>query len=288
MYTTARGVIKTEGAFLGVGESVRISCPFCGAEHEKSCCITANEQGLLYVCHRAQCGARGFVSALPSGEDYVRKKERKKELKPYGYPRQKGLPEDVARAFAGKFGLELQSLGGLGLDFTDSGRIILPVLDYRGYTCGEIARAWPEWYRGVYRKRAKAIYYPMREGHSVHWPRGCAQRIHDTGGSVTLVEDYVSCIRLAEHVPCIALLGTAVDNATRADLQRLGVRKVTILLDNDATVQASKLRRELALFFDSVEVVVPPCDPKDMTDEQFDELLGRLNARTEDTRSGAA
>jgi hypothetical protein len=87
------------------------------------------------------------------------------------------------------------------------------------------------------------------------------------GGSIVIVEDMFSAIKVGRHLPTIALLGAELKGMsflTRFD-------NYLIWLDNDnATVKVkqAKIKQRLDLFGECV-IIKSPNDPKDYTDEEI-------------------
>jgi hypothetical protein len=96
-------------------------------------------------------------------------------------------------------------------------------------------------------------------------------RRHDNR-TAWLVEDIPSAVRASLFVNTVALLGTSIVDADLPEL-REHYDNVVICLDNDAIRQAIRLRTKIELMFRSVEIVVPLCDLKDMTEPQLEDFL---------------
>ncbi len=86
----------------------------------------------------------------------------------------------------------------------------------------------------------------------------------DVRSRLVLVEDIVSCIKVARHIPCMCLFGSM--------LSPVGTRfvnlfdHVTLWLDPDKYMEAIELSQQLSLFIPSVDVVYSEQDPKDYND----------------------
>jgi DNA primase len=87
------------------------------------------------------------------------------------------------------------------------------------------------------------------------------------GGTVVIVEDMFSAIKVGRHLPAIALLGTELKDMLALTM----FDKYLIWLDNDkATVKVkqAKIKRRLDLLGECA-IIKTPLDPKDYTDEEI-------------------
>lgn len=92
--------------------------------------------------------------------------------------------------------------------------------------------------------------------------------------SVILVEDIPSANKMDKHYPCVALLGTNLNDKKLDYLLRLGVNHVILALDNDATRKAIKLAKK---FMISTTILPLQKDLKDQTDEELKLIAEKLN-----------
>lgn len=92
--------------------------------------------------------------------------------------------------------------------------------------------------------------------------------------SVMLVEDIPSANKMDKFYPCVALLGTNLNDKKLDYLLSLGITHVIIALDNDATRKAIKLAKK---FMISTSILPLQKDLKDQTDEQLQEIARRLS-----------
>ena len=93
---------------------------------------------------------------------------------------------------------------------------------------------------------------------------------YNVDGIFVLVEDIISSIRVARHVQCVALLSNSIPtNAMRF----FSGKNIVIVLDNDATAHALRIKQRYSLFFNSCQVISIDKDPKNMGN---DELIHKI------------
>lgn len=97
-----------------------------------------------------------------------------------------------------------------------------------------------------------------------------------TSDTVILVEDIPSANAMDEFFPTVALLGVHLSEKKLEYLVNIGIRRVIIALDNDATRQAIRLAKR---FLITTHVLVLQKDLKDQTKEQLAELASKLKTR---------
>lgn len=256
-----RRTIKLIAAEYEVGDQTElIKCPFCngGDSGEPSFTMNIINEGVLYICYRAGCGAKGFVPNLRMGAEPVRPKQEM--TNPF-----KGdvsdLPEMVSSFLVDRFPcLTEEILHHEQIRYShDRRRILLPLFDVRGFQFGLQARSYEE--------TPKAIsYFDNLSVPKLHFPLG-----YRRGARATLVEDQFSAMILCAYgIPAIALIGTNVSDTQAEHLFNLGIRELVFYLDADAAHKAIKFQKEYSLEFRS-SVYYHRKDPKDLT---FDELQG--------------
>jgi len=94
-------------------------------------------------------------------------------------------------------------------------------------------------------------------------------------GSVCLVEDVVSAVKVSQVMDCIALGGTILKENVYSHIGMSGYSKVYIFLDPDQAGRngAEKIRKRLALLTESV-IIRGKKDPKELPIVALEELLG--------------
>lgn len=276
MYSNVRDEVKLLGADLDVDErSEHLLCPACngGRSSERTFIITRTDTGLLYKCHRASCSVKGYVSSIGSEliKGYTKRKASKPRAKPYTRDMVK-LPPEQSGWLSTQFHITIQMMEQEGWKWNEeTQRVILPIRDARHAELGHNARYWRELdTMDLISVGPKSItYWNKLDVVKYHMPL----REHRTD-TLTLVEDQPSAVRLAQDTDTLALLGTHVTNELAHTIQAMRYSRIVLALDNDATLKALKIKRELGLFYNRFDVVpLPGPDIKDMTVDEYNQFL---------------
>lgn len=270
-----RDEVKLLGADLDVDDrSEHMICPACngGRSSERTFIITRTDHGLLFKCHRASCTAYGFVRSI--GSELVkgtRPRNRRPKAKPYTRDTVP-LPPEQQGWLSTQFHISLQMLELEGWKWNDeTQRVIIPIRDIRMAELGHNARYWPE-LDGLRLGNVgpKSItYWNDLDCVKYHMPIR-----EQRGDTLTLVEDQPSAVRLAQDTDALALLGTHVTNQLAATIQSMRYSRIVLVLDNDATLKALKIKQQLGLFFNRFDVVpLEGPDIKDMTVDEYNRFL---------------
>jgi hypothetical protein len=250
---------------LEVGQSLRAICPFCNATHENSLAITRNEDGLVYVCPRAKCGARGLIPSRTTNYDphWYKQTQKTKTPKPFYYETIV-LPQSLKDMFYEKYNITEQELEENGFLYSpEIDRVVMPVYNYLGYEVGKVARSYRENFTGT-----KAInYFNDGKSHLHYVPRNMSRE-----GTITCVEDIPSAIRVARFGRAVSILGSYITYEHIVELGGL-TKEINLALDPDATHKAFKMRQQYSLYFRNFNVKVLSKDPKDMSDGEIQEEI---------------
>jgi hypothetical protein len=262
-----RDAIRIEAAMMGVGDTYRILCPFCGGGQsgERSMNITRTADGVLYNCHRAGCTSRpGFVA---SGAGEARAPQ---EREPDMYTGEL-IP---LRPVDEKFFLDAYGIVGANhwIKRTEYDEYILPIFDAdRNISGYNVRQPWPGAPLKGRPDRPKSRVYaeavrPVQSiyGHFRHLP-------------MLLVEDQLSALKAAQHANVsrsIALMGSHLDIPRVQEIAKLRPQEVLLALDKDATAKAFELAREYGLAFPRMRVVILDRDIKDTPADEINEALG--------------
>jgi hypothetical protein len=139
-------------------------------------------------------------------------------------------------------------------------RVAYPILSPTGRRRGWVLRSYEQ---GV---RPKALtFMDTGAAKTSHYRRHGSAKTY-------LVEDIPSAVRGSLYANTVSLQGTSITDDAVMELQEF-YDDIVICLDNDATVQAIKLQRDLDLFFRKVDIVVPDKDLKDMSEEELEEFM---------------
>lgn len=191
-----------------------------------------NSASGLFLC--MSCGKKGHLDqvGLPTplqSTEGVRDRLRAMTAKATG---PKTYPESWLRQFdfphpywTEERGLDAHTVARFGLGYdVQTNRMTLPLRDYRGNILGVT-------YRRLDDQRPKYINpkgYPLGRHLYGAW-------LVEEQSKVALVEGQVDAIKCwSERVPAIALMGSRLTQDQRKVLQRLGIRKVVLMLDNDS------------------------------------------------------
>lgn len=232
--------------------------------------ITRQADGVLYNCHRAACGVRGFTGTGAWTMCATGVPER--ELRPYEGEQLELEPEDAAFFFDH---YELDTPGEI-MYRTEHDEYLLPI-SWLGYERGvNVRQPWdgaPRTGR-QYQPKSKVYmhsYKPVQATYSI-LPYGMTQYTR-----VILVEDQLSAYKasLADGVELVvALMGAHLDIPRVREIAELRAREVVIALDADATSTAFKMGRDYGLAFPKVRVAILEKDLKDTKLADIPRVLG--------------
>ncbi|AAM28363.1 DNA primase [Vibrio phage VpV262] len=265
---------------LCIGErSDHLVCPCCrgGDSGERSLLVWCHADGLAYRCYRVKCGLSGKIGQ--SGYRPVSTKMRK----PKCHTRQlhpEPLPNDVLDWYLDYFwwaDAKMLRVNGVLWDETTE-RILYPIKSMTGTHEGYLARRYDDLvldksnFQGG---KAKAYYNSLPTDYKMTCMMTPLKAQFDEW--VVVVEDYPSAMRINTEIPCVALSGTSIQDATLMELVRAGKRKVCFVLDADATSKAASMVYNYGLHFEHLTFVpLFDADPKDMEDEDFDDLVDTI------------
>lgn len=222
-------------------------CPKCGGgdSREKSFNVTRKDVRLYFKCHRASCDFRGEVNLRGRGaiqvpaEQSVRRTGRER----YASLGKGALPSEVADLLLTKYGLSSrdQSRGLLRWTETHSpsgyGRLVLPILDSKGYPSGYVARKLDN--------QVGPKTLTIAEQHEGAW------YLQRSSTHLIIVEDQLSALRISRHLNAVALLGTNLSEPVLKAIKAGRYTRIFLALDSDAFPVAIKtairLRPELSL-----------------------------------------
>ena len=259
---------------LDIGETIRSAqCPFC-FKQSGDFAVTKVEDGLLYKCFRVACDSKGFIPSnlgewnnrrFTPVNSIVRKSEE--------YPFESHiitLSEYQILYLQNKFNLTNEEIILNKIKWCDkTERIIYPILSQSGNTKGYVSRYYKELSNKKYDGVKSRTYWINRSSNycNVSFPYG---NNYDVDNIFVLVEDIISSIRVARHVQCVALLSNSIPtNAMRF----FSGKNIVIVLDNDATAHALRIKQRYSLFFNSCQVISIDKDPKNMGN---DELIHKI------------
>ena len=257
--------IKEAALAFDIDETGLSICPFCRADHEVSLSVTRTDQGLLYNCFRASCGAKGFISSMVGTIPPETKDIKRKQFKEHKFTKElEQLTPHVLQMMLDQYELTEEELNGQGIKFYRAeNRIFMPVFDYRSEQFGGVAKSLT---KGV--RRFKTINYFDKESSRLSYPRGRDRRT----GSICVVEDILSAIKVGRYVRSVALLGHTISIEQIKEL-RNQTDSLILMLDADVIHKALSLKKKFGFYFRNFSVIYMSNDPKDTPSEKLKELL---------------
>jgi hypothetical protein len=266
---------KTELSYLiselEIGETIRtVRCPFCSKQNGDFA-VTRIDTGLLYKCFRVACDSRGFIpSNLGEWDNHIDLPHLSRVVKrAEEYPYESHiitLNDDQINFLKDKFELTNEELSLNKIRWCNkTERIIYPILSQNGNIKGYVSRYYKELSDKKYDGVKSRTYWINRSEnyYNVSFPH---RREYGVNNIFILVEDIVSSIRVARHEQSIALLSNSIP--TNA-MKFLAGKDIAIVLDNDATAHALKIKNRYSLFFKSCQVIAIDKDPKNMSDDEL-------------------
>lgn len=231
------------------GEEYTCRCPWC--QNDKPV-LYANAVKGLYVCFTChQKGRLDDLGDLPMQttdglrDRLTRMKQPAQEQHyyPEAWLRQFDVPHPY---WTQERNLDPQTVATFGLGYDPfSNRVTLPLRDVQGRILGVTFRRLDD-------GRPKYLHpkgFPVGRHLYGAWLLGSAR-------TVALVEGQVDAIRcVSERVPAVSLMGSRITKDQIKVLQRLGVEKVVLMLDNDSAGQHGTLAIHEALQGHGMRVV---------------------------------
>lgn len=272
MNVKARLIIQEIGEELHDGQSLGGQlCPVCsgGGSGDRSLSVTRKGSLILYLCHRASCGASGAVATYgsPRGSSSGPRPKRVYVTKP------DPLPPEVRELLQAKYYLTDLELARGELGWTTyyspagKGRVYAPLFTpqgkVRGYNC-----------RDVYKEQTpKDLIFLFREDDCK-----LAWYLHSRQAPLVLVEDRLSALRLSSYVNAASLNGTDIGDAMVDEIRRTALGPIYLCLDKDATMKAVKqvIKLKGVLPMKSLPLSM---DIKDMPREELSEWVTKSAGR---------
>jgi hypothetical protein len=267
--------VKEQAIALPEGCSMRGVCPSCGTAAAFR--ISRVDSELRYICFSASCTCRGVISSRNEGgiskEQFVIRHAKI-------FNGTLSLLTDGEHDWlANEFGINTEWLQYVRYCEEDS-RVYYPQLNMNGSIQGYIARYYPDLADGGPLKGAKALWkavLPTDLG--LCFPAMSVLSDIRKTGRLCVVEDYPSALRINSQIgyPTCCLGGTNIYDKHISDMLKAGVKDLVILLDADAIAKAVKLKRSLALAFNSITILpLMGPDPKDMSQGELNKVFKRL------------
>lgn len=266
--STLRYNISLEALNLVDGETKRIVCPKCQAQHENSMSITRlGNDYIAFKCWRASCGFKGKIGKGSVSRNLGKTNEDRTKFTPRPFlDPYFSLPPDIERELYHRYGISRELLRTNGVKYCrNRDRLIMPVFDINGDQYGIVAKRWTHG-----DGEDKVLNHFVKEKVRLHWPKGFSKE-HGKCRSI-IVEDILSALSLQHYYSTIALLGTEL-SPEAAEQIRSKTDSIILALDPDATHKAVQIKQRYALLFKEIKIITLPRDPKDCSIEEIQEVL---------------
>lgn len=250
-------------------------CPYCkgGDSQDRSFFVARNATEMFWFCYRNKCGASGSTSNYGS-KTSAPLQRRAKDTRYTGYSYE--LQKEDQQYFFDRFEIETELLPYGAIKFTNDDEYLFAVNGPDGEVRGHVLRQ-PRWKGDPAPPRKgkeglpKALNYMQPGEQCMSWH--FADR-HSNSGTLYLVEDQVSAMRLSqEGWDAVALLGTRVTTPKAIEIQSYKPTRTVIALDPDATEQAIDIARNWSSYLPGLTVALFSADPKDVPAEELYRIL---------------
>jgi hypothetical protein len=252
--------IKAAGESLITGSSVRIICPFCEDKTEATMSVTRGVATLLYHCFRASCAKEGVIGGRIEKVGVI-----SKEFKPKVFDKitSSGLSAP-SLLYLSKYNISSVDIEENMIRWSsEQERVVLPLYTLLGYRWGTLTKS-------IYKDRKpKTILYRELDAPTIHFP----YRTDIPGGSLVLVEDVISSIRVSHYTACAAILGTHLSEELVLHIKSLGFKEIRLMFDPDATAKALGYAKKYGGLLNFSVIQMSNGDPKDLTNEELNEIF---------------
>jgi len=253
-----------------------LSCPRCNKLDDKQFSISRlSPDKIAYICFRASCSFQGFVNSFTSNDVLKDYKKNPKKTKDYRFKRKLvGLPVIQVNTLKEKYGLTREEIinNGLKYDYRED-RLYQPIFNKYGFKVGATCKI----FNGSRSRPGKPKTITYFENNKVykglHYPCSSSGDSNLTTNDLVIVEDILSSIKVSRHAPCVALLGTHINDTRILDIRKES-DTVVLMLDADAYKKALKYESTYSYLFNGFRVVKPRVDPKELKDEEIRNYIG--------------
>ena len=249
-----------------------------GRDTKKRLYIRRLEDGtVLAYCHHCSKSGRYIPSAFKIRKSVVSSTSTSKEPARDSTSSKLtvSLPSDYepdprewpvqARAWCYKGGLTDEDIKFGRLGYSDFyKRIILPAFDADGITMYQLRRIFDT------DTKPKYISYGMGKSSLLVLDRSKCM------GSVAIVEDVLSGVRVSKFTPALVLLGSHLHDKHIEYILSNKINNIYIFLDNDNPIIKSKaltMKQKLDMIVDKVTITKTDKDPKEYSDKELQEIL---------------
>lgn len=247
--------ILDAGRGLGVGQTHRILCPFCGGGRHKEISMTVTRMlsTLAYMCHRASCGTYGYLTSLEYGEHVeVQREPPNTHVNPIS-------PQDTdALSLLEKYEITIQRAVFFGV----------------GVTKNEIC--FPMWEDSYFFRHVGFQFrcldfksFRMEMGKEASGGGFYSRRIAGRKSNrIVIVEDPLSAMKVSAVEDAFCLFGTTLNEKKVVQLVNENYTDALCHLDWDARDLSLRYQREFGCYFKSFHPCFSTHDPKAL-DELF-------------------
>ena len=269
MISSPDAAVYMLGNKLAVGEQLSgQECPFCarhGDRGEKSLSITRDTSAVVYQCHRAKCGARGWVRA-DSASSSARSSKAANANKWGAYLKHAApLMQDEKNWCGERWSMQDRHLRKGSVEYSPSAkRLILPIFNPAGEEVGATLRA-------MHTKQTPKSMIVMEKADAF-----CMSFYKSAAPNPNVwivVEDQASAIRASMYCSSVALLGVYMDAIRAREISKLKPDKVLWCLDKDAFNKTIEMAKKYGHMIKNSSAVCPPKDLKDMTEQELKSFL---------------
>lgn len=246
-------------------------CPFCrgGRSMERSFSVSRlADSTVVYICHRASCNRRGKLDVQGARSVVGPNPAPPTASSP---PREvyTGVPQDMGRFWEARllrlYGLSKEDWGRFGwCEDTETNSLVIPIYDSRQIRIGTEVRTVPGLGRGP-----KSRTYTIT-GHATNI--FCLERPRAReSGSIVVVEDSISALKVARQNDACALLGTNLNFEKLDEILKVSTN-IILALDRDATTKSFKYAKEFGLY-GNFKIAVLEKDLKYESDERIKQII---------------
>ena len=262
------------------GDKIRIVCPFCSADHEKSFEVrrmTEKTHLLSFRCYRGTCDEHGYVvdregASMVLQQSTAVDNAYNKPLTQHGH-----CSESFLHSKALKFGIDVSYLEAQGVRHSKGDALCMPWRDQTGAQIGWVEKrfnpAWHKSHHDLCNRTHGRIAFPSIPRSYLSLP--------DTATGI-LVEGLLDAYRVncyayltGANVYAVALLGASISKSDALTLSSL-FNKLMVCLDPNMWPRgAISLMNSFKGMPVHMRATTMPHDPKDAKDVDLEELFDR-------------
>lgn len=242
-------------------------CPFCEerGQAESSLSVVRNDDNIAYRCHRAKCGAQGWVPI--TGERRMLPVHDRVEgaTKYASWLRCLAPVRDKQKDWLKQeWGFEEEHVRLSDIRYSvPSKRLAIPIYDVSGREVGFTLRSMD---KSVTPK--SLIIFTKEDALGMAYYKGNMNE-----SIVLVVEDQASAVRASKYCTTVALLGVHFDGMRAVRLLSAKPTKIIFCLDNDAFNKSVKYASTFRDMFDSCVATCPTKDLKNMEEAELKDFL---------------